>query len=142
MRSTGRNDRSGRTNGYIIEQLLITLMICAFLIPVCTALLLILFRAMNTREGFQDEVGIAQLRHVINISENISCETNRLNLTCHGKKMYLARRGDCLDLLSPGTQIFLSELESVSFEIRGNLVFVRYAHEGKPEKERCLGLVS
>ena len=143
MRRTNRNrSSSGNRRGYIIEQLLISLLICAFLIPVSAALLLILARTLNSREGFQDEAGIASLRHVINISEDISCEGDRLSLTCHGNEMYLAKRGDCLDLLSPGTQIFLSDLESVHFSIRGNLIYVRYAHEGKPETERCLGLVS
>ena len=127
--------------GYIIEQLLITLVICAFLIPVCTALLLVLCRALDSHEGFQDEAGISQLRHIINIADEISTDGERLNLTLHGNEMYIARRGDCLDLLSPGTQIFLSEIESAGFSIQDNLVFLRYAHEGKPEIERCLGIV-
>lgn len=125
----------------MIEQLLITLAVCAFLIPVSTALLLVLCRSLNSHEGFQDEAGIAMLRHVINISDNITCDGEKLNLSCHGDEMILARRGNCLDLLSPGTQIFLSDIESAAFSIRGNLVYVRYAHEGKPEIERCLGIV-
>jgi len=141
MRRRNENRDTDR-RGYIIEQLLITLLICAFLIPVTTALILILSKALNSRGDFQDEAGIASLRHVINISEDISCSGDQLTLTCHGKEMILAQRGSCLDLLSPGTQIFLSDLESVHFSIRGKQIYVRYAHEGKPAVERCLGLAS
>ena len=139
---SGKSRGRKRRSGYVIEQLLITLAVCAFLIPVITIALGSLLRALQVRQSFQDEAAIAQLRHVINVSTEIETDGSSLTLTCHGNEMTLALRNGNLDLLSPGTQIFLTELESASFEIEGELIYLTYEREGKEPVRRCLGISS
>jgi len=137
-----QNNMPRRSSGYIIEQLLITLAVCAFLIPVILICLGSVSRGLLYSEAFQDETGIAQLRHVINCASEIDTDGSTLSLTYHGNRMMLAKRGDQLDLLSPGTQIYLTDLTEVSFEINGGIIYLNYAHEGKPAVRRCLGYAS
>ncbi|MBO5553968.1 MAG: hypothetical protein J5941_00445, partial [Solobacterium sp.] len=62
---------SGRRNrGYIIEQLLISLAVCAFLIPVAASIIAILIRSVSADYTAMDETAIAQLRHVIAVSDD------------------------------------------------------------------------
>lgn len=138
---TGRNERrtSRRTDGYIIEQLLISLAVCAFLIPICSAILSILLRALEQPLLSQDETGIAQLRHVINVSDNFECSGSELRFTHHGDDQILHLTNGNLILTHPGTQIFLTDLSSVSFELEGELIFLNYEHPEKEPSRRCLG---
>ena len=138
-----QNRRTGkrRTGGYIIEQLLISLAICAFLIPVASALLAVLIRAFQSPLYSQDEAALAQLRHVIAVSDDFECTASEIRMLHHGdtQRLHLANRN--LVLTSPGTQIFVTDLESVSFSQEGDLLYLTYAHPEKKPVQRCLGHV-
>lgn len=127
--------------GYVIEQLLITLATCAFLIPVMTVILQVLSLAIDHPRDLQDEVAVAQLRHVINASSEIDCTGNEVSLFHRGKTQRLALRNEKLCLIDPGTQIFLGDLEHLSFFIDDSLLYVSYAHHESQEQVRCLGHV-
>ncbi len=129
------------TGGYILEQLLITLGICAFLIPVTVVLLGTLSRLLACPIDLQDEVSISQLRHVINTGYDFECSGNELSFMHHEKRQRLVLRNGNLCLIDPGTQIFLSDLANVDFSLEGDVIYIRYAHFEKDPEIRCLGHV-
>ena len=119
---------------------MITLLICAFLIPVILAMVKIIARNLSVPEDFQDEVSIAQLRHVINVSREFECHGNELSFLHHEERQRLVLRNGNLVLVSPGTQIFLTELEQASFFTEGDLIYVSYRHVSSQEAAiRCIG---
>lgn len=136
-----RNRRRNRRHGYILEQLLITLLVCAFLIPVAMVILAVLSRMIASPADFQDEAAIAQLRHVINVSSDFECSGSELSFIHHGERQRLVLRNGNLDLIDPGTQIFLSDLSEVSFSVSNDLIYVTYAHGEQEPTTRCLGHV-
>ncbi len=139
MFRTIRRKHRRRSCGYILEQLLITLLICAFLIPVAAILLSTLARMTAPPADYQDELGLVQLRHVINVSRDFVCTGSELSFVHHDARQRLALRNGNLDLLDPGTQIFLSNLSDASFSITGDLIYVTYAHPDRSPETRCLG---
>ena len=136
-----RRRSSRRNGGYILEQLLITLGICAFLIPVTVVLLGTLSRQLSCPVDLQDEVSISQLRHVINTGYDFECSGGELSFMHHEKRQRLVLRNEHLCLIDPGTQIFLSDLSDVSFSLEGDVIYIRYAHFEKEPETRCLGHV-
>ena len=128
-----------RTGGYIIEQLLISLAVCAFLIPVGTAVLAILLRAVSPSFQAMDETAVAQLRHVIAVSDDIEVSSGELQFRHHGTMQRLHLVNGNLVLTSPGTQIFLTSLCEASFSAEGGVIYLRYAHPEEEPVRRCLG---
>ena len=135
-RNTRRN-----TGGYILEQLLITLGICTFLIPVTVVMLGTLSRELSCPMDLQDEVSISQLRHVINTGYDFECSGSELSFMHHEKRQRLVLRNGNLCLIDPGTQIFLSDLSDVNFYLEGDVIIINYAHFEKDPEIRCLGHV-
>ncbi|MBR3202074.1 MAG: hypothetical protein IKF60_00635 [Solobacterium sp.] len=131
--------RRNRRSGYILEQLLITLLVCAFLIPVALVLVSTLARMITIPDSYQDEVAIAQLRHVINVSSEFECNGSELSFLHHDKRQRLVLRNGNLDLIDPGTQIFLTNLSDVTFELSDERIYVTYAHFDQEPETRCLG---
>ncbi len=128
-----------RSGGYIIEQLLISLGTCAFLIPVAASLFAILLHALKQPLRSQDETGVAQLRRVISVSTDLICTDNQIQLHHHGKEQILRFVNGKVALTNPGTQIFLSDLESAQFSTDGGLLYVTYTHPNEEPVTRCLG---
>ncbi len=125
--------------GYIIEQLLISLSVCAFLIPVASVVLLTLMRTVQMPFRSQDESGITQLRHVIAVSDDFVCGQNELSFHHRGKDQILRLSSDNLVLSSPGTQIFLTDLSEISFSMEGGLIYLVYAHPDEESRKVCIG---
>ena len=90
-------------SGYILEQLLITLGICAFLIPITVVILGVLVSSLHVSSVIQDEVSLAQLRHVINVSDEFSLEGNELSFVHHEDHQRLALRNGNGDPRVKGT---------------------------------------
>lgn len=118
---------------------MISLAICAFLIPVVSASLGILMRALKQPMQSQDELGIAQLRHVIAVSDEFSCSGDKLSMHHRGEDQILCLTNGNLILRSPGTQIFLTDLSEASFSIKEGVIVLTYAHPGKEYVTRCIG---
>ena len=133
--------RSGRS-GYILEQLLISLAICAFLIPVAAAILAILLSSLHQPLLSQDEVGIAQLRHVINSSCEYQVDGSSVRFLHRKQQQHLHLVNGNLVLTNPGTQIFLTDLDECSFSERGGLLYVTYSHPNKEQVSRCIGYIA
>ena len=134
-----RRTERRRSGGYIIEQLLISLAVCAFLIPITAAILSILLRSLQMPLRSQDETGIAQLRHIINVSDEFECNSAELQFRHHGDQQSLHLANGNLVLTNPGTQIFLTDLSSAVFELQGDMIYLTYAHPEKEPVRRCLG---
>lgn len=133
---------SGRRNrGYIIEQLLISLAVCAFLIPVAASIIAILIRSVSADYTAMDETAIAQLRHVIAVSDDFECRSSELQFYHHGSRQRLHLVNGNLVLTSPGTQIFLTNLSDISFSEEGGIIYLHYAHPEEETQCRCLGHV-
>ena len=128
-------------SGYILEQLLITLGICAFLMPITVVLLGTLVSSLYVSSAIQDEVSLAQLRHVINVSDEFSISANELSFVHHEERQRLILRNGNLVLIDPGTQIFLSDLSALSFSMEGDLIYVTWTHTDAEPETRCIGHV-
>ena len=114
-------------------------MICAFLIPVTVMILSVLSRMLNIPPDLQDEVSIAQLRHVINCSSEFETSAAELSFIHHESRQRLVLRNGNLCLIDPGTQIFLSALSDVTFFEDGGLLYLTYSHYEKEPVTRCIG---
>ncbi|MCR5230586.1 MAG: hypothetical protein K6D03_10715 [Solobacterium sp.] len=128
------------TGGYIVEQLLMTLITCSFLIPVTITVLKIMIGNLEFPYDMQDELAISQLRHIINVSRDFTSDGSSLQFTYHESNSSLSLINGKL-ILKPGTQIFLSDLENAVFRIDNEIITVAFSHTGHPETERILGHV-
>ena len=75
-----------RTGGYILEQSLLTLYLCALLVPILVNCCGVMVRAAKRPDTFQDEIALAQIRHILNVSEDIRIEGDMLYLTYHDRE--------------------------------------------------------
>ena len=138
---SGRRTGGRRNRGYIIEQLLISLAVCAFLIPVAASILSILIRAISADSTAMDETAVTQLRHVIAVSDEFEINGSELQFCHHGSRQRLHLVNGNLVLTSPGTQIFLTRLSDVSFSMEGEMIYLYYAHPDEETICRCLGYI-
>ncbi len=130
----------GRSDGFIVEQLLLTLITCTFLIPVTVAVIRIMFFSLERPADIQDELAISQIRHIINVSSDFSAEGSSLYFTYHGRFSSFSLINGKL-ILKPGTQIFLSELDDAFFRIEDEIIIVSFSHPEQPVTEHVIGHV-
>ncbi len=114
--------------GYIIEQLMITLIILSVLLPITITNTEIMIRNMKADPAFQDEINIAQLRHILNCSENFITNGSLLQFEYHLEQYELVLSNRRL-ILHPGTQIFLSDIDQIVFSSRNNVIYMDYIRD-------------
>ena len=118
---------------------MITLLIAAFLIPITTVLLHTIASGLAHPADLQDETAICQLRHVMNVSDNFEICESVMYFDYHDERHRLELKNGNLDLLDPGTVIFLSDLAEVSFSSSSGVIYMTYRHTDEEPVTRCLG---
>ena len=83
-----------------------------------------------------DEIALFQLRECLLISYDLHYSPERLDFRYEGSPFRLSLVNDKL-ILQPGTQIYLDGIESLSFDRRGEMIYVVYQRSGK-EYERII----
>ena len=123
-------------SGIISGRLIISLIICLTMLPVTISAMKLLGKQLVFREEVQDEIALAQLRHILIVSDEFICYGNELHFLyqCEYSRLYAVNHHL---ILSPGTRIYLSDIDAVSFRMDEGLVCIRYERNGK-EYDRIL----
>ncbi len=87
----------------------------------------------------QDQIALAQLRHITNLSASITLRPDEITLHCHQNDYVVHIRNGNL-LLRPGTQFLLTEIDAVLFAQDGQLLIMHYVRKEK-EFRAVLGLI-
>ncbi len=123
-------------SGMILEQFLLSLAALMLLAPTINLILSLQLKLAAFDESVQDEIAIAQLRRILNAAEDFHTGHAQLSFTYHEETCSLYCINDHL-ILTPGTQIFLSEIPSVSFRQAGHEITVVWTRNGH-EEERII----
>ena len=129
-----------RTGGYILEQSLLTLYLCALLVPILVNCCGVMVRAAKRPDTFQDEIALVQIRHILNVSEDIRIEGDMLYLTYHDRESSISLINGNL-VMKPGTMILLTRLEEVSFQESEGCILLCWKRESEELTERAIGHV-
>lgn len=127
------------SGGFILEQFLIVLLAVNFLLPITLSHLLLLQKALTPPPTLQDQIALAQLRHIVNLSTSITVTRQEVTLHCWTDDYVIHVRNGNL-LLRPGTQFLLTEIDAIVFEQDGRLLCMRYFRKEK-ETRVTLGLI-
>ena len=122
-----RND-----SGMILEQLLISIAVLLLLAPAVNLILYLELRMVAFDETVQDEIALSQLRRILNVSEEIQASGPQLTFCYHEEpqSLYVVNRHL---ILTPGTQIFLSEIDGAVFRNNGHETLITYTRSGHAE---------
>lgn len=122
-----------RNHGYALSDLLVTMLLVSMLLPVCTGCIILLPQLTAFTEDVQDETALYQLRRIGMMAYDPVCTSSSLTFTYRHKEWTLHMVNDHL-ILQPGTQIFLSAIDSASFTIENEVIYVVYTRQGKSRK--------
>ncbi len=125
--------KRGRKRGFIVEQLIFSLFICSMFLMILVNLFSVLSKVSLYRDEFQDEISLAQLRRVMNVCYDKSIQSNQVSCRYKGETVKLTSNDNHL-YLSPGTWIFLSNVDDVSFFEKNGMLFLTYKRENFTRK--------
>jgi hypothetical protein len=125
--------------GFILEPLLISLAVMTLLSPLALTQLQLLLRNLSFPEDLQDRTGLAQLRRLINVSDDFQVSEQQVSMLYKGQTMVLRLAGENL-ILQPGTQYFLTQVDEIHFAVKGTILEICYERKEK-QSCACLGLV-
>lgn len=129
-----------RTRGYILEQSLLTLYLSALLVPVLLICCSVMVRASDPPDTFQDEIALAQIRHILNVSDDIRIEGDTLLLNYHDRPCSISLVNGNL-VMKPGTMILLTKLEEESFSESEGCILLFWKRKQADVTERTIGHV-
>lgn len=121
-------------DGFALADLLVTLCCCAVLVPIAASCIVLLPQLIVFEEDVQDETALYQLRRILMMAydaEIVSDDT--LTFTYREKEWRLHETNRRL-ILQPGTQIFLSGIDSAFFTEEEEVIYVVYDRDGKQRK--------
>jgi prepilin-type N-terminal cleavage/methylation domain-containing protein len=127
-------------SGFALIEMLMTMMIVTALIPITILCIRPFNGALQFDEEIQDQIALSQMRRIILLSYDLQCSPQQLDFIYQRKHCTLSFKNNHL-ILSPGTQIFISEIEDAYFKEEYNCIYIIYEREGK-EYEKVLGSIS
>ncbi len=123
-------------SGFFTFELIFVLSACMFLMPAAFACLKLLIPLTEFSEEIQDEIALCQLRHNLIVSDSFRITPQEVHFIYHEEENVLRYVNHHL-ILSPGTQIFLSDISGIVFSGSGEILVLKYSREGR-ETERVL----
>ncbi len=126
-----------RRSGMIIEQFAAAMLVILTALPVTLTIAGLLYNAVIFPADIQDETALAQLRHILIVSDNYHIDNGTLAFTYHEQDWQLCNINNKL-IMKPGTVIFLTETDTVNFYEQAGIIYVRYTRK---EKEYTRALV-
>lgn len=111
--------------GSLLTDFLFTIFVMLLLLPILVLTLRVLSMQLQFKEDIQDEIALAQLRHILNVSDEFVVSNQSILFQYHLEECELRFINNHM-LLSPGTQIFLSDIDSLSFELNDEVIYVIY----------------
>lgn len=127
----GKNRNMQRyRNGFILVEVLLVLMIMIALIPVTIICIRPFNGLLSFKEEIQDQISLSQMRRILLLSYDIEMDGDELHFLYQEKERILSLKNNHL-VLSPGTQIFLSEIEDAGFFSENECIYLRYERGGQ-----------
>lgn len=115
-----------RRRGAVMQQMLICLLIVVGLLPIVVGLVQVLVHQTFFEPAMQDEIGLAQLRRVMNVCYQKQINQEGIICKYQGQEVLLSNSSNHL-FLQPGTWIFLTEVDDVEYYWEGSLLMMRYS---------------
>lgn len=130
------SDMHRNRHGFIVMDYLLSLFIVALMCPLMVVSISLLLKQKTDIQTVQDEVAIAQLQRILLLSDDYAVSENEITFVNQNRQMYASLVNHNL-IIQPGTQMFLIDVDSVSFIEENGLIKCRYARKNK-EYERVL----
>lgn len=122
--------RLRRRHGYIMMELILSVLIVLMLVPVILLSISSLSTSLSFEQTVQDEIAIQQLRRILALSYDLEVEGNGLTFRYQGKQRNLCFVNQKL-VIQPGTWIFLTELDDLAILESSELVYLSYVRNGE-----------
>jgi len=115
---------------------LVALIIVLSLLPLCLLGFRYTAGIKFDYDEINDEIALCQLREILLISYDMHVSSNRLDFRYRNDDFRLSLVNEKL-ILQPGTQIFLNDIDDVSFKKSNGCIYVCYRKENH-EYERVI----
>ncbi len=116
---------------------LISLVVVLALLPIAVFSFSVCEKLEYRHEEISDEIAMYKLRRIWLLSYERHIETDHISFIFQDKQFELGLKNNHL-VLSPGTQIFIDEVDALEFIERGDFIYVIYQREGK-HYEKIIG---
>lgn len=121
----------------ILIRNILGLIITCMMLPICIHA----FRyTSDIKFGYSeinDEIALMQLREILLIAYDMHISNNEIDFIYKNKDFKLSLVNEKL-LLQPGTQIFLNDVDYISFNIRDGCIYLEYERDNETY-ERIIG---
>jgi len=114
--------------GFALIELLITMIIVTAMIPITIICLSPFQNLLQFDERIQDQIALRQIRRIIMLSYDPEFSSEELDFIYQEKQQKLRFINHHL-VLSPGTQIFLSDIDDAGFEEKDGFIYVVYERD-------------
>ena len=111
--------------GSILAEYIISILIVITFIPLLILCIRINLSSLTFQEEAQDEIALAQLKKILNVGSSFEVSSNMIQFDYHDEKYRLYLVNDHL-ILTPGTQIFLSDIDSINFYLDQSYIYCTY----------------
>lgn len=125
-----------RHAGYALIEVLLTLIILTAMLPITLVCIQPFEQMLKFNQEIQDQIALSQLRRILMLSYQVSCNNLEINFTYHQHPQTVSLINNHL-VISPGTQIFLTEIDSAIFFEKGKFIYIAYTRN-KKEYEKIL----
>ena len=119
-----------KNKGFVLEQMLVSLMVMISCIPIVLLCFYILHQQVKENQLIQDEIALSQLRHILNISTDFHHAGSSLSMTYQNESYQLYTINHHL-ILTPGTQIFFQDIDQASFQEKNGYLYVIYTRKNE-----------
>lgn len=112
--------KNNKHRGYIVYEIVFSLLIICIMLPILCSALTIFSHSTLYEEIVQDQIKLRQLQRIFLLSYDIELENNQLHFFYNKQYMTLKLVNKHL-VLSPGTQIFLEDIDEIKFELNDEI---------------------
>jgi hypothetical protein len=124
-------------SGFAMIEILITLMVVTGMIPITVLCIKPFENLLGFNEEIQDQIVLSQMRRIFLLSYEIKYSPEQITFLYQEKRRTLSCINDHL-VLSPGTQIFISNIDTAYFIEKENCIYIVYERQKKQyEKILC-----
>ena len=125
-----------RRAGFALIEVLLSMMVLTAMIPITVLCIQPFGSMLQFDQEIQDQIALSQLRRILMLSYNVSCRSDEIDFVYQQQPRCVSLVNDHL-VLSPGTQIFMTEIDHVTFLEEGKFIYIVYMRNQK-EYEKIL----
>lgn len=118
-------NHSMKTKGFTLIELLCSLMIISLSILLLTSALTLLPHCIVSEETIQDEIALAQLRHMVLLGEDITVSFNILEMRYLNHPVIIHQDRQRL-VKEDGYEILMQNIQSIEFTQEGKCFYLTY----------------